>query len=129
MNDYLGVSGRQSRVSNSLFILLLLHKCCLCIFNSLSCHSGLSLNIILNPYIFLCVTKDVDFSSFLGSKLLFGSQAAQCHQGSHRYCFQTALAFIALMTSSCALLGSLGQFAHGKWRKVLFLSIDQFCVC
>jgi hypothetical protein len=38
-------------------IRILLHwlNRCLCVFNSLSCPSGFSLNIILNPFLVLCI--------------------------------------------------------------------------
>jgi hypothetical protein len=46
-------SGRQSPVFRRLRNFLLLFNCCLCGFNSPSCPSGLSLNIILDPFLFL----------------------------------------------------------------------------
>jgi hypothetical protein len=79
-------------------IFLRLLNRCLCVFHLLSCPSGVSLNIILNPFLFLFIAKEVRFSSFLRRKLLFESQAAQCPKGSDSFCLQTALAFIRLMT-------------------------------
>jgi len=34
---------------------LLLYNCCLCVLNSLSCHCGLCIHIILDPFLFLVV--------------------------------------------------------------------------
>jgi len=48
-------SGRWSRVSSCLHIVLLLPNRCLCIFNSLPCPSGFSFNIILDPFLFLFI--------------------------------------------------------------------------
>jgi len=44
-----GHSVRRSRIYNSPCIILLLLNCCLSVFNSLSCPSGLSLNLSLDP--------------------------------------------------------------------------------
>jgi hypothetical protein len=52
-------------------IFLLLLNRCLCIFNSLSCPSCLSLNIILNPFLFFFIAEEVCFASVLCRKLLF----------------------------------------------------------
>jgi len=49
------LSGRQSRYFSMRHIVLLLLNCGLCIFNSLSCPSSLSLHIILNPLLFLFI--------------------------------------------------------------------------
>jgi hypothetical protein len=49
------LSVRQSRDVSMLNIVLLLWNRCVCIVNSLSCPSSLSLNIILNPFHFLCI--------------------------------------------------------------------------
>ena len=62
--------------------------------------------------------------SFLCRKLLFGSQAAQCPQGSDSFCLQATLAFIRLMTSLSWTLSRFAVSARRKWRKVLFQSID-----
>jgi hypothetical protein len=93
------LSGHQSRDFSMPPIALFLSNRCLCVFNSLSCPSGLSLNIILNPFLFLFIAYAVRFSSFLRRKLPFGSQAAQYPKGSDSLCLQAALAFIRLITS------------------------------
>jgi hypothetical protein len=49
------LSGRQSRDFSMRHIILLLINRCLCVFNSVSCPSGFSLNIILNPFLFLFI--------------------------------------------------------------------------
>jgi len=77
-------------------VLLLLNRC-LCVFNSLSCPSGLSLNIILYPLLFLFIAEEVHFSTFFRRKLLFGSQTAQGPQDSDSLGLQVALAFILIM--------------------------------
>jgi hypothetical protein len=93
-----GLSGRQSRDFSLRHIVLLLLYRCLCVFNSLSCPSSFSLNIILNPFLFLFIAEEVYFLAFFCSKLLVGSQAAQSPKGSDRLCFQAALAFSRLMS-------------------------------
>jgi hypothetical protein len=50
-----GLSGRQSRYFSMRHIVLLLLNRCFCVFNSLSCPSGFSLHIILNPFLFLLI--------------------------------------------------------------------------
>jgi len=50
-----GLSGCQFRVFRIYHIFLLSLNRCLCIINSLCCHSGFSLNIILDPFLFLFV--------------------------------------------------------------------------
>jgi hypothetical protein len=81
-NRLFRLSVRQSRNFRILHIVLLLLNRCLGLFNSLSCHRGLSLNIILNPFLFLFIVSEVCFLSFLKRKLFFVSQAAQCPKGS-----------------------------------------------
>jgi len=88
----------QFRNFSMLYFILLLLNSCLCVCNSLSCPSGLSFNIIRNPFLFLFIAEKVCFSSFLGRIPLFGSQAVQCPKGSDSFCLQAALAFIWLMT-------------------------------
>jgi hypothetical protein len=57
----------------------------------------------------------VHFSLFLGSKLLFGSQAAQCPKGADSLCLKATFVFIRVMTS----LGlPLCQFAISAIRKL-----------
>jgi len=50
-----GLSGRQSRYFSLRRNILLLLNRGLCVFNSLSCPSGLSLHIILNPFLYLFI--------------------------------------------------------------------------
>jgi len=73
---FFALSGHLSRVFSCLCIFSLLPDRCHCIFNSLSCPSGFSLNIILDQFFFLFIAQEVHFSSFLGHKFLFGSHAA-----------------------------------------------------
>jgi hypothetical protein len=49
------LSGCRSSLFNIYHMFLLLHHCCLCVLNSLSCHCGLSLHIILDPFLSLFV--------------------------------------------------------------------------
>jgi len=103
---------------------LLLHHRCHCILNSLSCHCGLSLHIILDPFLSLFVGENVRFLSFLRCKLHFGSYAAQYSQSSDPFFLQATLTFIRLMTSSCGMLCQFAIIAHRKWRKVLLRNSD-----
>ena len=48
-----GLGGCQSHLFGVPHIILLLFLCCLCIFNSLSCHSGLTFHIILDSVLLL----------------------------------------------------------------------------
>lgn len=70
------LSGSQSRIFSNSHILLLLPNHCLGIFNLLSYYPGFSFNIILDPFLFLCIVKKVCFLRFICPKHLFGSQAA-----------------------------------------------------
>jgi len=69
---YLELSGCQSRGFSFPHIFLLLINRCLCIFNPLSCHSGFSLNMILDSCLWFFFAFKVRSSSFLHCKLLFG---------------------------------------------------------
>jgi len=119
-----GLSGRQSREFSVRHIVLLWLNRCLCVFNSLSCPSGLSFNLILNPFLFLFIAYEVRFLSFLHRKPFFGYQAAQCPKGSDSLCLEDVLSFIRLMTSLGWALCWFPISASGKWGKVLFQSID-----
>jgi hypothetical protein len=55
LKSLFGLPGHQSHDFSLRQIVLLLLNRCLCIFNSLACPSGFSLNIILNPFLFLCI--------------------------------------------------------------------------
>ena len=116
--------GGQSPIFSTSYIFLLLPNCCLCVLNSLSCHSGLSLHVILDLFLFLFVIQKVHFLSSLCRKLFFGSQTMQCTYGSDSFSFQAVLAFIHLMTSPCGLIGQFAIPTSWKWWKVLFRSID-----
>jgi len=122
-------SGCQFRIFSCRCVFLLLPDRCLCIFNTVSCHSGLSLHMILDPLHFLVIAYDVHFWSFLRLKLLSGSQAMQCPNGSNSFCFQATLAFIRLMTSSCGPLCRFAVYTHRKWWKDPFRSIDHCSLC
>jgi len=67
-----GLSGCQCRVFSCLRKFSLLPNLCFCGFSSLSCPSGLSLNIILDPFLFHYTVQEVCFSLFLCRKLPFG---------------------------------------------------------
>jgi len=75
------------------------------------------------------IAQEVHFSPFLGCKLLFGSQTAQCPKGMGSFCFQATLAFIRLMTSLGGQLCWFAIFASWKWCIVLFWSIDHCGLC
>jgi len=123
------LAGHQSRVFSSPHIFLPLPNCCLCIINSRSYPSGFSLNDILDPFLFLFFPWEVCLSLFLGLKLLFGSQAAQCPNGSVCFCFQASLALIRLMTLSCGLLCGFALCASWKCQKDLFRSVAHCSFC
>jgi len=55
MKRFFGLSGHQCRVFRRLCSFLLLPNRCLCVFNSLSCPSGFSQNIILDLFLFLFI--------------------------------------------------------------------------
>jgi len=124
-----GLSGHQSRDFSMCHIVLLLLNRCLCVFNFLSCPTGLSINLILNPFLFLFIVWEVRFWSLLRRKLLFGSLAAQCPKCSDSLCVQAALAFIRMMTSLGWQRCWFAVSAHRKWRKVVFRSIDHCSWC
>ena len=63
----------QSRHFSVSHIFLLLPNCCLCIVNSLSCHSGLSIYMILDLFVLLIVASKWGFSSIPQCKLGFES--------------------------------------------------------
>ena len=52
---YFRLGGCQSRVFNISHCFLHLLNCCLCFFNLISCHSGLSVRIILDPFLLLFI--------------------------------------------------------------------------
>ena len=79
LKHHCGLSGRQSCDRSMHHIVLLFLNRCLHVFNSLSCPSGLSLNIILNPFLFLFIVYEIHLWTFHHRKLLFGCKAAQCH--------------------------------------------------
>jgi hypothetical protein len=126
---FFGLSGRLSRVFSHLCNFLLSSNCCLCGFNSLSCHRGLTLIIILDSFLFLITASKLRFLSFLCHKLVFGSQAAQLPKDSKSFCLQGTLVLVGLMMSSCGTLRRFAIFASRKWRKVLFQSIDNCSWC
>jgi len=78
--------GCQSHVFSISHIFLILLNCCLCVFNSPSCRSGVTSHIILYRFLLLFIAEEVSFTSFSCCKLLFGSQVAQCSQGSDPFC-------------------------------------------
>jgi len=77
-----------------------------------ACHSGLSIHIIHDPFLFHFVFYQVCFSSLLCCKLLFRSQAAQWSKGADRFCIQAALASPRLMTTSFHALWWFALFAY-----------------
>jgi len=72
------LSRCQSPAFSTSHIFVLLLNCCLCILNSLCCHSGVSLYVMLHSFLFLFVIHKVCFLSSLCYKVYFGSHAAQC---------------------------------------------------
>jgi len=72
------LSGCQSHNLSRCHIILLLPNRWLCVFNSHSRHSGLSIHSILDGVLFLLIAQSVHFPSFFRAKHCFGSQAAQC---------------------------------------------------
>jgi len=71
MNHFFELAGCQSHVFSCFPMLLLLPIRCLSVFNSLPCPSGLSRNIILDPFLFLFIAWDLRLSSFHCRKLFF----------------------------------------------------------
>jgi len=75
------LSGCQSRLFRISHIFLLLVNCCLCVFNLLSCHSGLSILMILNQFLLLsllekCVSRRLPTPTFfLDRKLCIAARA------------------------------------------------------
>jgi len=72
--------GCRTHLFSTSHIFLHLHDCCSCVLNLLSSHSGLSIHIILDAFLFLLIALNVCFSSFLHQKLLFRLEAVQCSQ-------------------------------------------------
>jgi len=126
LKSHFRLSGHQSCDLSMIQIFLLVLNCCLCIFNSLSCPSSCSLNIILNPFAFLFIPYKMHFSSFVCCKLVFGSQVTQCLEGSNSFCLQVALALIRLMTSLGRVLFPFAISTHRKWWHILFRIIVHF---
>jgi len=124
LESLFGLSVGQSSVFSFPCIIVLLLNCCVWAFYWHCCPSSLSIYKILDPLFFLIIAQEVCFLSFLGSKLLFGSQAAQFRKGSESLRFQAAFAFIPLLTSLCRPLCWFAIFACRKLRKVQFRSID-----
>ena len=122
---HLWLSVHQSGIFRFPYIILLLLNRCLCIFNSLSCPCGLSINIILDSFYLLFNADDVHFQSFLGRKCLFGSQAVQCPKYSDSLYFLAPLGFVCLMTLLGNTICSFTILACQKRRKVRFQNIDQ----
>ena len=78
LNHLSGLPHCQCPTFSTSYIFLLLRNCCLCVLDSLSCHRCFSLQVFLNPLLFLFVIRKVCFLSSHFCKLLFGSQATQC---------------------------------------------------
>jgi len=116
--------GCQSPAFNTSHIFLLLLNSCLCILNSLSCHSSFCRQVILDPCLSLFVIRKVHFSSSLCWKLHLGLQAAQCTSGLDLFSFQATLAFIRLMALFCESVGQFAALARWMWGTILFQSID-----
>ena len=120
VQHYFRLSGCRPRAFSSSHTFQLLRDRCLCISNSLSCHSGFSFHIILDPFLVLSIAKKVRFLSLLCRTLLFRSYAAQLSQRLDHFCVLASLVIIGLMTWTCRLLCRFAEFAHPKWRKFLF---------
>jgi len=83
-----GLSGCQSRVFNFPHIFPLLLHCCRCIFNSLTCRTGFSLNIILDPFLFLFIlqkalSRRCSAATFFLDRKLCNAPSAQTHSASN----------------------------------------------
>ena len=111
-----GFSVHQSGVFSFPCIILHLLNHSHFVLNSLSCPSGLSLNIILNRFYFLFSPSEVRVSCFNDHNLLFGLRAAECSKGSESPCSQAAIAFICLMTPLGGPFRWIAVFACRKWR-------------
>jgi len=103
--------GCQSCLFSISHIFQLLLNCCLCIFNSFSCHSGFTIHIILDPFLLLFIAHQAGFLSLPRCKLLIGLQAVHCLKASDPFCFQAALAVICLMMWSCGVHCQITIFA------------------
>jgi len=68
------LSGSCWRVLKICHIFLLMRNFCFIILNSLSCHCGISLHIIHNPFLWLSVAFTVGFPSFLHQELHWDGQ-------------------------------------------------------
>jgi len=123
------LSGHSSGVLSCLCNFLLLPNHWLCGFNLVSCPSGLSLNIMFNPFLVLFTAYDVCFLSFLCRKLLLASQAVQCQKGSNYFSLQATRAPIRKMMWLGGTLCCFAVFARRKWWKVHFPSIDHCHLC
>jgi len=129
LKRFFRLSGCQSRIfSISYYFLLLLNRC-LCIFNSLSCHTGFSLNIILNQFLFFFIAEKMCFSTFQHRKLLLGSQSVQNTMGSDSVHFQAPPAFLCLMMSLGGTLRRFALFPYWMWLYVICWSIDRCSLC
>ena len=74
MTSRFWLSGCQSHISSISDIFLLVLNRSICVFNSLSCHGGFSLHLIIEPLLIFFIAQKVRFWSFLRRKLLVGSQ-------------------------------------------------------
>jgi len=98
------LGGCQSRVFSISHFLLLLFNCCLCVFNSVSCHSSHPFHIVVNQFLLLFIPYTACFGLSPCRRLLLGSQAAQRPKNPDPSCFQATLQFYGLMMSSCGTL-------------------------
>jgi len=99
LKSLFGLSVRQSGFFNFLHIFLLVLNRCLCVLNMVSCPSDFSVNIMLDWVVFLFITSEMCFSSFLSRKLLLASRPAQHPKGLDSFRFEAALDFIRWVKS------------------------------
>jgi len=87
------------------------------------------MHIILHPLFFLFMAWSLRFSAVHCWKLLSRWYGAQCSQGSDHFCIQATLAFIRVMTLSCASIYWFAVLDCWKWWMVLFWNIDHCILC
>jgi len=118
----LQVSCCQSRFFNISHIVLLLLNCCLCVCNSHSCHSGISIHIILNSFHLCFIPWTVCFWMFPCRKLCYAPRAGAI--------FTVKLRLSSFVWWHCRVEHCAHLFiCLGEWRNYLFVSIDRCILC
>jgi hypothetical protein len=117
------------RLFNISHIFLVLYIDCLSLFNSLSCHSGLSIHIIFDWFLVLFVVWKVRVLSLLHWYHRLWLYAVQCCQHSDLFWVQATHVFIRWTTWSYRLHGRDDICACRKSRRVHFRNMDQCLLC